>query len=561
MKIVRSALLISIIMSMLFTGVAFAEPESPEALYSFTMTPASGTYPGQEITFNVDWSTNTQSAAGDGIAICVYYDEAYSNTPGRTDDGFTGAPADILSLGFGDAYTKIGPSALSLGAGPGSGATQACPAWTGKYVTGYYIDEAGNGGSLGASDPTDALEFTIISPRLVADESFTVRQRKNVDDSNDNIWSAIGFKTANLDVNPAALLVFVGTPVQCGANVPCYDTVENGIVYVADGGAVRLMGASTGSVVVDRGMTIQGGASAASITGDGDPTIEVDASGETVIIRDLQINAASGQPAISVLAGDAVVKGNTIDANTLTAFSYTAGTLHAYANNVTDLGTASDTTSTNVNLKHNWWGDAWTSPTGLVASDWAARLGAPMVKWADGVNSVNLDGATLSGGTGTVAIVSHDRSNPPFGNGITPFQSSMCGPYLDYFLVSGSGSWTVAAPVDDSAACNLNTRDPGVIYMVNTIAECTPSTNTACWDRVTTGVSVSGQTIYAAGISTAQLGGTQFVVGSTSGSDPTVIQLRSMSATSARNTWLPMILLVSALLLGGSGLYLARKAR
>jgi hypothetical protein len=277
----------------------------------------------------------------------------------------------------------------------------------------------------------------------------------------------------------------------------------------------------------------------------------------------LTINAGAATDLLDVDGGTVTVKGNTLSGGGY-AFDHGGGSISAYANNITGY-TNAYTGSGSENLRHNWWGNYSTAPAGLPSADWDARLGNLVSQWADGINSASLamtgGTAQISGGTGTAVIVSHSKNYPPFDNGITQYIYSMCGEYLDFFVRDAAGVWSVAAPVDNNVTCNTNTRDLGRIYRINNVAECSTPDNAACWDRVTSGVSVNGQLLTVSGLQTSSLSGTQYVVGSSDGTDPTVVQIRSLSASGARNSWLPVGVLALSLVLGGAGFFLARWRR
>jgi len=137
----------------------------------------------------------------------------------------------------------------------------------------------------------------------------------------------------------------------------------------------------------------------------------------------------------------------------------------------------------------------------------------------------------------------------------------MCGYYFDFFVRGGSGNWNVVMPVDNNPACTANVLNRHAVFKITYIADCAAVGDPACWDAVTVGVSIIGQTLQVSGIPASELSGTQYVVGSTDCSDPTAIQLRSLTASSARNTGLPITLLLIALVLGSGGLLLAYKRR
>ena len=250
------------------------------------------------------------------------------------------------------------------------------------------------------------------------------------------------------------------------------------------------------------------------------------------------------------------VAGNTLLTQT-TAFNQMGGTLIAYANTIDNFTTGLINSGGTANLKHNWWG-TYTDPApgGLSASDWQARLGAPIQSWADGSNSATLGNASLNGGTGTVVIVDHGRglANAPFDNGIAPHANDMCSDFYDFFTVSGSGSWNVSVPVDNTTACNSQTRDPGKVfwipYTTTYSIACTPS-NPACWNLITTNVTSVGQNILVANLSVAALGGTPFVAGSDGGNDPTAVTLIDFMAVPSSNNaavnWAVVVLVASIL--------------
>ena len=62
------------------------------------------------------------------------------------------------------------------------------------------------------------------------------------------------------------------------------------------------------------------------------------------------------------------------------------------------------------------------------------------------------------------------------------------------------------------------------------------------------------------GATTAYLGGSPIVGGNQDGNDPTVVQLKNLTVTSARNTWVPAALAVVSITVVG-GLFLARRRR
>jgi hypothetical protein len=132
----------------------------------------------------------------------------------------------------------------------------------------------------------------------------------------------------------------------------------------------------------------------------------------------------------------------------------------------------------------------------------------------------------------------------------------MCSGYFDFFTVNGSGTWEVSVPVDSTPTeCLTQTLDPGKIYWIppgtDYAADCIApnNTNPGCWDPVTpTLVFTGGQLITVTGLSAGDLGGTQFVAGSTTGSDPTVVTIVGLAATTDRSAAPAGVILVSALI-------------
>lgn len=253
---------------------------------------------------------------------------------------------------------------------------------------------------------------------------------------------------------------------------------------------------------------------AVSVTGSGNLTIQH--SAHSIMSFDTAVHMAG--------SGTAVIKGNRFAGN-LTVFAQSSGTLLAYANNIEGFNTALDHSGGSPHLKHNWWGAySGPAPVGLDAAAWAARLGAPMQSWAEGSGSASLGAAQLSGGSGTAVVVSHGRDHHPFGSGISANPADLCSDYYDFFTVNASGLWRVATPVDDNAACNQRALAALRLYWIPDITACGPSGNNACW-QLRLGVTAEGQTLAAAGLSVADLGGTPFAAGSSEGGGSTAVYL------------------------------------
>ncbi len=272
--------------------------------------------------------------------------------------------------------------------------------------------------------------------------------------------------------------------------------------------------------------------------------------------------------ALSTAGSSLVAAGNQVrGAGAQPAFRVSGGTLTAYANNLSGFSAGLATTGGTFNGGHNWWGSAFTQPTGLSAAVWQARLGAPVASWAEGSGSATPGSAVLSGGTGTAVIVSHGRglSGAPFGNGVAPFVDQMCSEFYDFFTVGGGGTWQADVPVDNNAACNTNILTPMLLAWIPPATvystECTPADNAACWDGVPTArvQAPGGQILRITGLTVPELGGTQIVAGDSSGNDPTTISLADFTARAGTNSWLVAIAAAAGLFTLGAALIVIKR--
>ncbi len=336
--------------------------------------------------------------------------------------------------------------------------------------------------------------------------------------------------------------IYVGSLLAvCNGLTPCTDDVVAAFATVADDGWITILddytvheGLTSGNggahhVLVDGPGTLtwDGGLGGALFTvGDGNVTFDtvslVAISPGTAVAITGTGNLTIQHSANSIMSfnvvvdmdgsGTAVIKGNDLSGND-TLFAQSSGTLIAYANNADKFDTVLDSADGTANLRHNWWGRYdGAVPAGLDAAAWAARLGAPIQNWAEGSNSATLGGAQLSGGSGTAVIISHGRTNAPFGQPIAADVADLCSDYYDFFIVGGSGTWQVAVPVDDNPDCNQRVRDEMRLYWIENIADCATPGSSICWD-LRTAVTISGQNLVTTGLSVADLGGTPFVAG------------------------------------------------
>ncbi|MFZ0546607.1 MAG: PQQ-dependent sugar dehydrogenase [Candidatus Promineifilaceae bacterium] len=375
--------------------------------------------------------------------------------------------------------------------------------------------------------------------------------------------------TAVNSTNPP--LIYVASSIlACNFNTPCTDSPILALSQVADNGHIVVLD----NITVDTGL-MSGNSGANNLLIDGPGTLTWDSGvGGTLLtigtgnvtIDSIAMEAIAPGTAVSLTSsgnvtiqnsintiasfdvavavhgpGTAVVKGSSFDGNN-TIFEQSDGTLIAYANNIETYTTAVNATGGSRSLAHNWWGTySDPAPPGLAAPDWAARLGAPVVSWADGDGAAVLGAAQLTGGGGTAVIVNHGRSNWPFGVGITGSVISMCSDYYDFFTVNGSGTWSLEVPVDDDTDCNLNALMALKLYWITDIADCDGPGSTSCWDLIVTNISAVGQNLVVSGLTVSDLGGTPFVSGASG--IPTAITLRTARAIPGTDqTWLLLLL-------------------
>ncbi|MFO7681244.1 MAG: hypothetical protein R6X34_14445, partial [Chloroflexota bacterium] len=255
---------------------------------------------------------------------------------------------------------------------------------------------------------------------------------------------------------------------------------------------------------------------------DGDPVI--------ITVQDVDINGAPVSVLVEGADATAVIKGSSID-NVPTVFNLNGGVLTAYANNITNFTSGVSNSGGALNARHNWWGAI--APTGVNDTNaYDYRLGAAVNNWGEGtLGSASLTTAT---GSGTGVIVSHGRglANVPFGKGSDPYASAMCSDYYDFFVLNGSGDWTVSVPTDAGTECE-QTRAHRALYQF-TLTGDRPDTDCvggACWWNEPTAVSLTGNNLEVTVAADAILQGTPFVAGDNTplSNDPTAVSLSSFS--------------------------------
>jgi subtilisin-like proprotein convertase family protein len=332
----------------------------------------------------------------------------------------------------------------------------------------------------------------------------------------------------------------------CAGNLPCFSggsAIQQAFNAVASGGQVTVLGNHT----VNTSLTCLGdmnvtGASGASITWNGGAGDMFTAWNCNLTLKGLSLDGG-GVANIFNQVG--------------------AGGVTAYANNIGSYVSAYSGSGAPA-IGHNFWGSknaAAAAPSGMPAAEWLKRLGSTVVSWADSpTGSIALGGASLSGGAGTVAIVSFGRgaANAPFGNGISGHVDAMCSEFYDAFTVGGAGTWTLLLPVDAAPPeCTSFTLNQDRLFTISDLSQCTP-TDGECWD-LAAGVTHTSSELVLAGLTDADLDGTHFVAGDTGGLDPTALKIQSFS--SAASSWSLLTWILLALLaLAMAGAWTARKA-
>ena len=399
--------------------------------------------------------------------------------------------------------------------------------------------------------------------------------------------------------------VYVSNTSGCGGNTPCYtgpDALQNAFDDVAAGGTVNVYGTwsqgggNTAQLTGTKSVTLTGFNAPRIENGGGTcggAMIDNNSSG-TLTVKNLTIDGTcgtgsrsagilsssgtthvtdnantirdftgAGNAGIDVGGGTVVVSGNSF-INNEAAMEQSGGTLYAFANNVTSTtgSNAAVSTGGTSDVKCNYWGSATISGFG---SDYAARLGAPAVSYAEGTGAQTLGNAALAGTGSTQVLVSmgRDTDSPPFNNGTTGGLGALVS---DFFAAcSSQGGGTPIGAITITGDSVTPGTDGFRLYEVQNADDCSPSDNVDCWDYAGA-VDVNGDptgSAHCTGLvgctvtdETASEG--NFVVGNET--DPTAITLSNLTVTSARNTWVPVALVVTSLTLVG-GLFLARRRR
>jgi hypothetical protein len=263
---------------------------------------------------------------------------------------------------------------------------------------------------------------------------------------------------------------------------------------------------------------------------------------------------------ISVTGAGFWVTGNTLDNNhTALHQANNSDFFVAYANNIVNhtLATLSYSGSGQRLIGHNWWGNYNVILDGLTNEEWSHRLGAPVIAWVDAYGNANLlnghgpgpdyenpplSEASLVSTTSSdiPVIISHGRNpdSAPFGNHITPDSENLCSDYYDFFVIDSNttSGWTLTLPIDDDPDCINDVLNPKNLLRITDVSQCATPPAPTCWSFVPDNtITISGQKLVIANLTTAQLGGTPFVAGpklAPTNTTLTTISAQTNSATS-----------------------------
>jgi hypothetical protein len=170
------------------------------------------------------------------------------------------------------------------------------------------------------------------------------------------------------------------------------------------------------------------------------------------------------------------------------------------------------------------------------------------VNYIEGEGDLSLGQASLTGGSGARVIVDLGRSNPPFNNGTVHGLGAKVSDFFSYCLAK-DGTQLGDLQISGDFASDYTRY---ALFNIPNTGNCTSSDNALCWSFTQ---KRGLQTLGLIAAENPQEG--HYYIGN--GEDPTVISLRSVSASSPGNLWVPVGLALIALCLGAGGLFLTRK--
>jgi hypothetical protein len=565
MRKIRFALIIAIIVTA-FPGVVWA---APTVVSSFTISPSTA-YPGNTVTFQVNFTV----APADVLTrntFCFYYQD------GSYDATF--AALGAITSNLGDSYDA------SVQATAGS-ASAHCAGLPGYKILEYSAPAADQ-----FSDGGDQLLFSFSVPVGATTQTFRLRQYNAIP-------TLMGVFNSTLTIQVLGNQIYVANDAtSCGSNSPCLTgpaALNTALDNVTGPGDVFVLGDylvapnSTADLTTAKSVTISGvgGASINMAAGVCAGTAIVN-NGGTLVIQNLAMDGtcATGNRAaairneagtltvrnvtvrdfagsgigIAAAGGTTTVEGSHFSNNNV-ALDGNGGVLYAFANNInsnTSLNAAANIDASD-NVKCNYWNSYNVSGTG--AAQYEQRLGAPVSTYIEGTGALALGRASLAAGTGSRVIVNMGRGTPPFNNGTVLGLGAQTSDFFAFCLARDGSALGAITVTSDPVAAGTNGHR---LYKVTNTAECSPSTNTACWDLAGT---VPSSAVSASGAISAvlspQSGYEQeghYVIGNQV--DPTAIAISSFTTNSsaqASGAWLALI--AAASLLAGVWLWQRRRS-
>lgn len=452
----------------------------------------------------------------DGIAAEVYIltagnDGIFNGVSPNGDDQFT--QFDVTQLGIPD------PEGIDYN-----------PHKETLFITGHGADlviEVTTAGVL-----VNSFDISVVNPVALAGVAYapgstnpnimslyvTDRGIDNGEDPNENDGLLYEFSLGDLGY----LHVFAAPDTSsCAGNLPCFTgitAVPDALDAVLPDGQVTIIGSHTITTSLAYTKTV-------TIVGDSDAVVTW--------------SSASADSLFIIGDGNLSIAGLNVNGGTNgTIFNQTgSGTLLAYANNFTNFASGYSG-SGSANLRNNWWGSGLPAPVNIGNSDAQSfRLGATVSSYASGAGSVSLADSTtaapamLAGaGGGRLVIVNHGNGldNVPFGKGISEDTGTyQCADFYDFFVIGGSGNYTVTVPYKEACAGQLSP----ILYQFQLDGSGAPDLtcfpDSDCWDPIT---ATLGSDVLSASFNASDLEGTPFAAPSIKNNAPTVISLLDINA-------------------------------
>jgi hypothetical protein len=204
------------------------------------------------------------------------------------------------------------------------------------------------------------------------------------------------------------------------------------------------------------------------------------------------------------------------------------------------------------NVRCNYWNNYNIAGTG--AGQYEQRLGAPVSTYIEGAGALALGRASLAAGTGSRVIVNMGRGAQPFNNGTVLGLGAQTSDFFAFCRSrDGSALGAITVTSDPVGAGTDGHR----LYQIAATTECSPSTNTACWDLAGTesssAVSIAGATSAALSPESGFEREGHYVIGNQV--DPTAIAVSSLTASPAQTNQAWWLLVAPAILLAGFWLW------